>query len=168
MASNVFIKFETPAIEGESTSLGHEKDIQVLAWSHSFNQPTSPVRSSAGSGTVEKANHSDFSMTIYADSSLDDLLKCCWNGTHIGKATLAAYRADGDNANAAVKYLEVVMEHVVVSNVSLGGGGGDIPTVSVSMSYGKVTYTYTASKGDEGSSEGAQPVYHDLVIDEVG
>ncbi len=65
MAANFFLKLETPTIEGESTDSTHAKEIQVLSWSHSFNQPTSPTRSSAGGGTVEQANHSDFSITKY-------------------------------------------------------------------------------------------------------
>ena len=65
MAGNFFIKFEGPVIAGESTDTTHKDEIQVLSWSHSFNQPTKPTRSSAGGGTVEQANHSDFSITKY-------------------------------------------------------------------------------------------------------
>ena len=65
MAQNMFIKFEEPGIEGEVTATDHAKEIEILSWSHSFNQPTSPTRSSAGGGTVEKANHSDFTFTKY-------------------------------------------------------------------------------------------------------
>jgi type VI secretion system secreted protein Hcp len=90
MAQNVFIKFEEPGIEGEATASNHANQIEVLSWSHGFNQPTSPTRSSSGGGTVEKANHSDFSFTKYIDSSTDDLLKMCWNGKQIGKATISA------------------------------------------------------------------------------
>ena len=52
---------------------------------------------------MEKANHSDFTFTKYLDSSTDDLLKMCWSGKQIGKATVCAYRANGDNK--PVKYL---------------------------------------------------------------
>ncbi len=108
MAGNMFLKLETPNIEGESNDSGHVKEIQVLSWSHSFNQPTSPTRSSAGGGTVEQANHSDFTFSKYTDSATDDLLKQCWSGKQIKKGTFTAYRADGNNK--AVKYLEIVME----------------------------------------------------------
>lgn len=165
MAGNMFIKFETPAITGESSATGHENDVQVLSWSHSFNQPTSPVRSTAGSGTVEQANHSDFSFTKYADSATDDLLQRCWSGKTIGKATFCSYRADGNNQ--PVKYLEVIMEEVIVSNVSIGGGTGDIPTETIALSYGKVTYNYIPQNKDDGSGEGVQPVSHDLIKQEV-
>ncbi|MFM2042410.1 MAG: hypothetical protein RLY86_986 [Pseudomonadota bacterium] len=165
MAGNMFIKFTTPDITGEATDSVHAGEIQVLSWSHSFNQPTSPTRSSAGGGTVEQANHADFSFTKYIDSSSDDLLKQCWTGKHIQKAVFCAYRSNGDNK--AVKYLEITMEKVIISNFSIGGGTGDIPTETVTLSYGTVQYTYIPQKEDDGTSEGAQPVKHDLITQVV-
>lgn len=166
MATNLFLKFEEPEIKGESGDSSHKEEIQVLSWSHSFNQPTSPTRSSAGGGTVEQANHSDFTFTKYVDAATDDLLKYCWSGKQIGKGTFTAYRADGDNK--PVKYLEVMMEKIIVANVSFGGGTGDLPTETISLAYGKVTYTYMPQKVDDGTGGGAQPVHHDLVGQEVG
>ena len=165
MASNMFIKFEDPKVEGESTDSSHEKDIQVLSWSHSFSQPTSPTRSSAGGGTVEQASHSNFTFSKYTDSSTDDLLKLCWQGNQIAKATFYAYRADGDNK--PVLYLTIEMEKVIVSNYSVGGGSGDISTESVALDYGKVKYTYKRQKSEDGTADGDQPVSHDLIKQEV-
>ncbi|HEX8126414.1 MAG TPA: type VI secretion system tube protein Hcp [Allosphingosinicella sp.] len=161
MAVNVFLKFEDPAILGESTDAGHRNQIQVLSWSHSFNQPTRATRSSAGGGTVEQANHSDFTFSKYLDTATDDLMKHCWNGKKIGKATLSCYRSDG--GGESVLYLEVVMEDIIVSNISIGGGPGDLPTENVSLAYGKVTYTYKSQKPDAGDAGGVQPVSHDII-----
>lgn len=166
MATNMFLKFEEPEIKGESQDVNHPDEVQVLSWSHSFNQPTSSTRTSAGGGTVEKANHADFSFTKYTDSATDDLLKSCWSGKQIAKATFVAYRSDGDNQ--PVKYLELVMEKCIVSNMSLGGGTGDIPTETVSLNYGKVTYNYIPQKVEDGTNSGVEPVYHDLITGNVG
>lgn len=166
MATNMFLKLVEPEIKGETTDSNHKDEIQVLSWSHSFNQPTSPTRSSAGGGTVEMANHADFSFTKYTDAATDDLLKQCWSGKMIKEATFSAYRADGNNT--PVKYLEIIMENVIVSNLSLGGGTGDVPTETVALSYGKVTYKYNPQKEADGTGEGVQPVYHDLIKQEVG
>jgi type VI secretion system secreted protein Hcp len=165
MAANFFLKLETPDIKGESTDASHKDELQILSWSHSFNQPTKPTRSSAGGGTVEQANHSDFSITKYLDAATDDLLKACWTGKQIGKGTFSAYRADGDNK--AIKYLEVIMEKIVVSNISFGGGAGDLPTETVALAYGKVSYNYMPQKDEDGSAGGVQPVTHDLMSQEV-
>jgi type VI secretion system secreted protein Hcp len=166
MATNFFLKLETPEIKGESTDSSHTGELQILSWSHSFNQPTKPTRSSVGGGSVEQANHADFSLTKYVDAATDDLLKMCWSGKQIGKGTFTAYRADGDNK--PVKYLMVELENIIVSNISFGGGAGDMPTETIALSYGKVTYTYTPQKVADGTSDGVQPVYHDLMKQEVG
>ncbi|MGQ9371241.1 Hcp family type VI secretion system effector [Azospirillum sp. ST 5-10] len=165
MAANMFIAFKTPDITGESADSNNTNAIQVLSWSHSFNQPTSPTRSSAGSGTVEQANHSDFSFTKYTDAATDDLLKYCWNGQQIGTATFSAFRSDGNNS--PVKYLEIVMTGVIVSNVSIGGGTGDISTETVTLSYNSVQYTYIQQKSADGTPGGNQPVKHDLAAQSV-
>jgi type VI secretion system secreted protein Hcp len=169
MATNFFIKFENPAIKGEATTKPHDTgpDIDVLSWSHSFNQPTKPTRSTAGGGTVEKANHSDFTITKYLDAATDDLLKYCWSGKQIGKGTFSAYRSDGETNNA-ILYLQVIMEKIIISNISFGGGGGDLPTETVALSYGKVQYVYKPQMTADGTaSSEQQPTSHDLMTGEV-
>ena len=166
MATNMYLNFENPALAGESTDSGHADWIEILSWSHSFNQPTSPVRSSAGGGTVERANHSDLTFTKYIDSSTDDLLKQCWTGKHVGKATIQCYRSDGPTGEPQ-KYLEIVMEHVVISNYSISAGAGDIPIENVSLSYGIVQYNYNPQDEKTGENGSAQPVKHDLMTNTI-
>ena len=165
MSQRMFIKFEEPGITGEATASDHASEIEVLSWSHSFNQPTSATRSSAGGGTVEQANHSDFTFVKYLDASTDDLLKMCWSGKQIGKATFCAYRANGDNT--PVKYLEVSMDKVVFSNLSFCCVVCDLPTENISLSYGQVQYSYVTQKKDDGTGDGVQPVSHDLITQQV-
>lgn len=157
MSCNMFMVLTD--INGESADSNNANAIQVLSWSHSFNQPTSPTRSSAGSGTVEQANHADFSFTKYTDSATDDLLKACWSGKQITTGTFSVYRSDG---SSAIKYLEVVMTGVIVSNVSIGGGTGDVSTETVTLSYNSVQYTYVLQKAADGTGGGQEVVKHDL------
>lgn len=166
MATNFFIKFEEPEIKGEATTTGKVEQIEIFSWSHSFNQPTKPTRSTSGGGTVEKANHSDFTFTKYLDAATDDLLKHCWSGKQIGKATFSAYRSDGET-DAAILYLEAIMEKVVISNVSFGGGSGDLPQETVSLAYGSVQYKYKPQKNDDGSGGEQVPIKHDLLTQKV-
>jgi|AGTN01.1.fsa_nt_gi type VI secretion system effector, Hcp1 family len=162
MAQNFFIKID--GIDGESKVEGHDKDIQVLSWSHSFNQPTSATRSSAGGGTVEQANHADFSFTKYLDVASVPLMKSCWNGKTIATAAFTAYRSDGD---ALVEYLKVEMDNVLVSNISFGGGTGDMATETVTLSYSKVKYTYTQQKTAGAGNDGNKAASHDLALQKV-
>ena len=165
MAVNGYIVFD--GVEGDSGAKGHEKAIEVQSWSHGFSQPTSPTRSAAGAGTVEQANHQNFNFSKYIDSATDDLLKLCWSGKQVPKVTLSCFRADGNTDNESIKYLEVVMEHVIVSNISLSGGPGDLPMENISLDYGIVQYNYLPQQSADGTAGGNQPIKHDLEKREV-
>ena len=160
MAVNAYIKLAD--ITGGSSAAEHTGEIEILSWSHGFSQPTSPTRSTAGAGSVEQANHSNFTFTKYIDSSTDDLLKYCWNGKQIATATITCYRADGATDNKPIEYLKVELQHVVVSNFSISGGAGDVPVENVSLDYGIVKYTYKPQKRADGSGGDAQAIKHDL------
>lgn len=169
MAVNMYIKFEGPVVDGGATAKGHEGQIEVLSWSHGFTQPTSPTRSAAGSGTVEKCHHGAFSFTKYTDPATDDLLKICWSGQHVDKVTLTCYRSSGDTGGSqmGIPYLKVEMESVIVSNLSISGSAGDIPVENVSLDYAKVTYTYNMADMKEGTVGAIQAVSHDLMTNSV-
>jgi type VI secretion system secreted protein Hcp len=160
MAVNAYIKIADVA--GGSTAAEHAGEIEVLSWSHGFSQPTSPTRSTAGAGSVEQANHSNFTFTKYIDSATDDLLKFCWNGKQIATATITCYRADGAADNKPIEYLKVEMQHVVISNFSISGGAGDVPVENVSLDYGIVKYTYKPQKKADGTAGDQQAIQHDL------
>ncbi len=162
MATNMYLKFEEPALTSGSSAAEHKDEIEILSWSHGFSQPTSPTRSVAGAGTVEQANHQNFSFSKYLDESTADILKYCWGGKQIGKGTLTCFRSDGSKDNKPVKYLEVVMQHIIISNYSLSGGPGDIPVENISLDYGVIQYTYTSQKATDGTGGGNKPAKHDL------
>ena len=164
MAGNSYIAFD--GVEGDSTATGHEKTIELLSWSHGFSQPTSPTRSAAGAGTVEQANHQNFNFSKYIDKATDGLMKLCWSGKQVEKVTLSCFRSDG-KTDDALKYLEVVMEHVIVSNISLSGGPGDLPMESIALDYGIVQYNYLPQQSSDGTAGGNQPVTHDLELRKV-
>ncbi len=138
----MYLRFENPEVSGASTAAGHQGEIEVLSWSHGFAQPTSPTRGSAAGGTVEQASHANLSFTKYLDRTTNELLKACWSGKQFGKATLTCFRSDGTSGNRPVQYLEVVMEHVIISNYSVSGGPGDVPVENISLDYGIVQYHY--------------------------
>lgn len=163
MASNMFIKFDD--VVGESTDVNHADWIEILSWSHGFSQPASPLRGSSGS-TVEMANHSDFNFTKATDSATDDLIGACWKGLQYETATVECYKSDG--GNEPIKYLEIIMDDVVISNFSISGGGGGLPMENVSVAYSKIKYSYDPKDKEDGSkTKGAQPIVHDLKTNTV-
>ncbi|MEA2326941.1 MAG: type secretion system secreted protein Hcp [Thermoanaerobaculia bacterium] len=150
MATNMYIKFENPAITGASNAPGHVGEIEILSWSHGFVQPTGPTRSG------DQSTHPNLSFTKYLDQATNDLLKYSWSGKQFGKTTITCYRSDSA-AGKPVLYLTLTMQHVVILNYSVSGGPGDIPVENVSLDYGTVQYTYIDQKhGDSVSTQ------HDL------
>lgn len=160
MATNMYLKLD--GITGGSSAAEHDGEIEILSWNHGFSQPTSPTRSNAGAGTVEQANHSNFSFSKYLDSSTDDLLKMCWTGKQIASGILTCYRSDGASDNKPIEYLRVEMTHIIVSNFSVSGGPGDIPVENVSFDYGIVKYTYKPQKRADGTGGDKVEIQHDL------
>lgn len=161
-ATNMYIKFEGPALTGGSTSSEHAGEIEIMSWSHGFSQPTSPVRSTAGRGSVEQANHSKLTFTKHLDSSTDDLLRQCWSGKQFAKVTVTCYRSDGAADNKPVQYLVIEMEHVMIADFSISGGAGDLPVENISLDYGTAKYTYTPRKGTDGTEGATQSIKHNL------
>lgn len=145
MAVSMYMDFNNGKIEGESEDHNHLKWVEVLSFSHSFEQPTNPARSSTA-GTLEKCTHNPFEITRKLDVSSVPISKACWAGKIWPMITFCAYRAgglDGDNVNAKrIQYLTVVMEHAVIASYNISGGEGDVPEESISFNYGKITYTY--------------------------
>lgn len=162
MATNMFIKFAD--VEGESTDVNHDKWIEILSFSHSFNQPASPIRDSAGS-TIERANHNDLNIKKYIDDATDDLLKACWSGKQFETVDIECFKSDGQNQ--PIKYLEINMEDVIIAHYAIAAAEGALPMENIALAYSKVTYTYISKIKEDGAAGGAQPTSHDLKSNEV-
>ena len=163
MSGNMFITFTEPAIAGSSKLKGHEAQIEIHSWNYGCHQPASPIRSSAGGGTMEKVSQSPLNFTKYIDTASDDLLKMCWTGKHIGKAVLTAYRSSGDGGanQIGVQYLKIELESVIVQDFSISGAIGDLPIENVSLNYAKITFTYDPQDGGKGTPGGVQSIMYD-------
>ena len=148
----MFLKLENPPIDGTSMTPRHEREIEVLSWSHGFSQQTSPTRP----GSEEQAAHSPFNFSKYLDVATSALLKLCWTGKQIGKATVTCLRPDTPSGSPPVEYLTIIMEHVVITNYSVSGGPGDVPVENLSLEYGIVTYRYAPQAAGSGSETSAK------------
>lgn len=157
MASDAFLKID--GIKGESTDDKHKDQIEILSYNWGVSQMASGTASSSGGGTTARADFQDLSIVKELDSSSPLLNKACWSGTHIKEVTLELNRAAGDDR---LKYMVYKLENVIVSSVSIGGGGGGIPTESVTFNYGKITTTYTKQARPGGGGAGDIPAGWDL------
>ncbi len=143
MAVDMFIKIGD--IKGESTDKKHANEIDVLAWS--WGMSNSGTTHTGGGGGSGKANVQDLSFTKYVDAASHALLLACSNGQHHKKANLYVRKAGGKGA--AIEYIKIEMDEVLVTSVSTGGSGGeDRLTENVTLNFAKVKFEYTPQKPD--------------------
>jgi type VI secretion system secreted protein Hcp len=148
MAVDMYLKLDP--IKGESTDDKHKDEIDVLSWSWGLNQ-TGSQHHSAGGGAGKVSVH-DLHFTHWVDKSTTYLIKACTKGEHIAKGVLTVRKAGG---SAALEYIKVTMEEIIVSSVTAGGTGGDERlTENVSLNFRKFKYEYTpqTDKGAAGST----------------
>jgi len=163
MAFDAFLKID--GIPGESTDSRHSDWIEVLQFDHMMEQPASVTASSTGGATAERVNHGTFDIVHLLDKASPKIYDACCTGKHINKVTLELCRSGGDK----VKYMEVILEQVLVSKVVAMGAcneegqiqdranaalGKGFPSERVSFSYGKIKWVYTQQKRTDGLGGG--------------
>ena len=152
MASDTFLQVD--GIKGESTDKDHKEWIENLSYNWGVSQMASASASSSGGGSTQRADFQDLSVVKELDSATPLLSKACWSGKHIDKVVLELNRAAGDKRE---KYMTYEMENVIISSVSVGGGGGGIPTESITFNYGKLNTTYYKQARKGGGVAGTVP-----------
>ena len=150
MASDIYLQID--GIKGESTDSEHKDWIEIISFSHAVSQPASATADSAGGGTSGRVKHEDFVITKYVDVASPKLYEFCSSGKHISKVVIELMRASG---GSPVKYMDIEMDQVVISKVSLGmPRADDFPTETVAFNYGVIKWTYTQQKGADGRKGG--------------
>src|SRR5271154_6049055 len=123
MPANLFLKLE--AVPGQSEVEGFAKEIECLSFSQSVSQmATQSVSNQAR--TRGRPDHSDFTVTKYLDESTPKILEHCNKGEDVKTAIFTVTQADGTTGKVAPLWV-VTMSKALITSVSMGGGGGDIP-----------------------------------------
>lgn len=164
MAFDAFIKID--GIPGESSDDKHKEWIEIINYDHHIEQPASSTASSVGGATAERVNHGTFNFVHQLDKATPKLLEACCTGKHIKEVTIEFCRAGGDK----VKYMEIKLEQVLVSAVSENGASSaesGFPSEAVSLSYGKIKWTYTQQKRADGAGGGNVSAGWDLTANKT-
>jgi len=164
MAFDSFIKID--GIPGESSDDKHKEWIELISYDHHIEQPASSTASSVGGATAERVNHGSFNFVHQLDKATPKLLEACCTGKHIKEVTIEFCRAGGDK----VKYMEIKLEQVLISAVTDNGsstGESGFPAEKVSLSYGKIKWTYTQQKRQDGSAGGNVSAGWDLTANKT-
>jgi type VI secretion system secreted protein Hcp len=147
MAFDAFIKID--GIAGEALDSEYEGWIEITGYSFGNTQPTSSTASSAGGAGSGRTKLTDFTFTKTLDKSSVKLLGASCAGDHIDEVVVAVHRSGGDK----VKYLEIILEEVIISNYSLVARDG-LPHETVQLNFGRIKSTYTQQSRSDGSGGG--------------
>jgi len=146
-----------PPIDGTSTLDQYEKQIELLSFSQGVAmQITGDISNSER--TSGKPNHQDFTITKYLDQASPKLNEACCKGDNFTSVEVVVARNDKGAVLPLIKY---TLKNVVLSSVSIGGGGGDKPVETVTLNYNHITWDFTTQKA-EGAKEGHVDTKWDL------
>ena len=146
-----------PAIPGTSTMKGAETQIELLSFSHGVAmQITGDVSNTER--TSGKPNHQDFTITKYLDQSSPKLNEACCKGDNFKSVEVVVGRND---KGAVIPLIKYTLKNVVLSSISIGGGGGDKPVETVTMNYNHITWDFHTQKA-EGAEQGHVDTKWDL------
>jgi type VI secretion system secreted protein Hcp len=127
-----------PEIKGNSKLEKFVGQIELLSFSHGVaTQITGDI--STTERTSGKPNHQDFTITKYLDESTHKLYEACTQG----KAFKTVVITVGRNVDGGVTPLiQYTLKNVVLTDMSVSGGGGDIPVETVRMNYNEITWDF--------------------------
>ncbi|MEX2584192.1 MAG: type VI secretion system tube protein Hcp [Gemmatimonadota bacterium] len=147
------ILIDIPGLEGTSQVTGFEKKIECLSYSHGVAmQVTTDVSNTER--TSGRSMHQDFNLTKYIDKTTPMLNQHCCEGKAFATATITIGRND---TGAVIPLIVYTLSNVVISNVSVSGGGGDKPVENFSLNYASIKWDFSTQKeagGKEGTVQG--------------
>src|SRR3954463_4162078 len=137
MSVDMFLKITD--VKGESKDKTHPAEIEIESFSWGATQiGASSHGTGAGAG---KVSMNDFHFVMRNNSSSPTLFLFCANGKHLAEAKLTCRKAGGKQE----KFLEVIMNDVLISSYQTGGSGaGEVPMDQISLNYSKIAIDYLA------------------------
>lgn len=149
-------------VEGESSSKGMEKKIDIISFSFGASNP-STVSSGKGGLSAGKVHVGGFNVMKKMDSASNILFAHNCTGDHFPKAEVLLRKASGKDSGQQV-FLKYEFEHVMVDSIQWSGssGGDDSPTESVQFAFANFKTTYTKFGTDGKPAGNVGPVGWDL------
>ena len=145
MAVDIFLHISNK-VKGESLDAVHglpagKHAIDVLAWNWAISQ--SGTTHMGGGGGGGKVNIGDIALTKYVDSSSNELIKKCCDGTHFENAKLIVRKAGGDTGGP-VEYFHINMNIVMITSYSTGGAKDGLDRIqeSLTLNFRQVEVVY--------------------------
>ncbi|MGA2344570.1 MAG: type VI secretion system tube protein Hcp [Candidatus Sulfotelmatobacter sp.] len=144
MASDAYLLID--GINGESQAQGMTNNIELDSFSFGASNPADV---GGGGLSAGKCSLSDFSFTCAVDQASYQILKALYTGQHIATTTFSLRKSTG--AATPYTYLSVVMTNCYLTSDSIGGGALGVPSMSVSVAYEQILYTYYTQNTQTGA-----------------
>jgi type VI secretion system secreted protein Hcp len=154
-ADSVFLKLDN--IEGESTAVGHAKEIVLLSYTQSF------TRAGAAAG---KADCGAITVAKLLDRSSPALMGAVMSGQVIPNGVIT-FRKEG---NQPLEYYKVTLTNVLIQSISQTDASPTDPTTAleqISMSAGKFKFEYV-TQGTAGQAQGGVTFSWDCLANTPG
>jgi len=146
MADVIMMQIE--GVPGTSQIEGYADQIELMSYSHGVSQQVTGDVSNT-ERTSGRPIHQDFHVTKYLDKATPLINQKCCEATALPSVIITIGRND---AGAVIPLIIYTLEDVILSSVSVGGGGGDKPVESVSLNYSSIKWDYTAQKEESGAA----------------
>lgn len=135
-------------IKGECTLTDFKDKMELLSFSHGVAMQMTGDLSNT-ERTSGKPNHQDMTITKYLDSASPVLSQSCCEGKGFKEVKIIIGRND---SGKVIQLMQYTLSNVVISSISVGGGGGDKPVETVTLNYNKVGWTYTSQHAEVGQN----------------
>ncbi|MBV8858584.1 MAG: type VI secretion system tube protein Hcp [Acidobacteria bacterium] len=146
---DVLLMKMTPDMPGTSTLADFRDQIELLSFSHGVAmQITGDISNTER--TSRKPNHQDFTVNKYLDQASPKLNEACCMGSPFSEVAITIGRNDGGKVLPLLRY---TLKNVVLSSISIGGGGGDRPVETVTMNYNQIHWDFMGA-GKSATSAG--------------
>lgn len=129
-------------VQGESSLKDYERKMELLSFSHGVAMQITGDLSNT-ERTSGKPNHQDMTVTKYLDAASPVLNQSCCEGKGFPQVDIVIGRNDGGKVIEMMRY---TMKNVLISSISVGGGGGDKPVETVTLNYHDIAWKFTSQK----------------------
>jgi type VI secretion system secreted protein Hcp len=129
----MFLKID--GVPGESTTPGHEDEIEVLSWSWGMSNSGTL----GGGGSAGAVSFEDISITKEVDKATPLLMQKCASGQHVFQVFLYVAPAGSPMDN----FLIIEIPEALVTSVKTSVPVGDaVPVEEVTLNFAQVEITY--------------------------
>lgn len=120
-------------VKGESSAHGFEKKIDLLSFSHDYG-------SDRTSRSRDPRDNKEMTVSKYLDTASPVLHRAAMEAKVFPQVNIIIGRNDAGRVSVLLRY---TLKSVVISSVSVAGGGGDKPVETVTLNYNSISWDYS-------------------------